>query len=331
MDENLFNVLAAQYAKAIEESRAILENDELNSGRAQELYKNYINVVGKAKPIQFFKSNFTSLSKKEFYDLFLEIMVKIFGYSHELLYDIRNFFNSIKLHKTNEIFDAACIEIETTRGKEYIVEAPSSLDTSSVVCLSHEFIHYYSFIHDLYNKEKQYYNEILSIFGEKVAITVLENETSVKDTEKIANKIENTRLESIFWHYYTRPAEIAYIKDLYKKISWVPTCLDPSHPKVKDDLEKTFPWLIDPMADKIFTAYNRLLADSYGIGYLFADNLLDIFMSDQKGINYIKSVFSHDKTLEQILHYFNINCANEQTYQNVNNKIKKINTKLNNF
>ena len=183
--------------------------------------------------------------------------------------NFNNFANQInprpqsKLSNDNEILSGINLTFrdEVTNKIECFVEVPSFNNTSSVVSLVHEFIHFHMAHKEIDLNKKYYYTEIFSILAEKIAANKVEELLKCQDMVK---KIENTRLNGIVWHYKDRFEEMTALQKIYNqaKKGFVPPSTS------IEEMEKECPWLKGGSIKESYNIYRDNLAYSYGFGYI---------------------------------------------------------------
>ena len=205
------NDLAKTFMSDVKNKRFIQKPNELNSNKSKRLYDSFIDLTINSKPKEYYQSDFTQLTKDEVIELFVFIVLNIFGNTEEINREMEHFFKRIQLSNDNEILSGVNLTFrdEITNKIECIVEVPSFNNTSSVVSLVHEFIHFHMAHKEIDYNKKFYYTEIFSILAEKIAANTIEKYLKSQDLVK---KIENTRLEGIVWHYKDKSEEMTALQ-----------------------------------------------------------------------------------------------------------------------
>ena len=199
------NELAKTFMDDVRNKRFIQKPTELNSNKSRRLYDSFVDLAISSKPKEYFQNDFTILTRNEIIELFVYTVLTIFGNTEKINKEMESFFERIQLSNDNEILSGINLTFrdEVTNKIECFVEVPSFNNTSSVVSLVHEFIHFHMSHKEIDLNKKYYYTEIFSILGEKIAANKVEELIKCQD---MVRKIENTRLNGI-----------VYAENLYKK------------------------------------------------------------------------------------------------------------------
>lgn len=311
--------MAQSYSKDIEKGKYIKDNIDIKSKRANNGYNSYIDKLIKFKPKEYFQDSFNSLTESEVIDISFSILLYIFKDEKLVAEVFSSFLDVLHISKDNSILSGGSFEITRNGITKRFVELPSINNTSSIVSLIHEFIHYFCGIYDIDTNRKFYYRELLSIYAEKVAIHFIEKQKLQSD---IKRKIEETRLEGIVWHYTIGLEDYNTAKKLYNKIKNAPD----SHHKQQylANLVRDMPFLVNKELDKKYVQYRKALSESYGIGYLYAENLFKIFLEQNEKNDKINGILTSKLKLQDVLDFYNINCENHLVYQPINQKLKKL-------
>ena len=232
---------------------------------------------------------------------------------------MENFFERIQLSNDNEILSGINLTFrdEVTNKIECFVEVPSFNNTSSVVSLVHEFIHFHMAHKEIDLNKKYYYTEIFSILAEKIAANKVEELLKCQD---MVRKIENTRLNGIVWHYKDRFEEMTALQKIYNqaKKGFVPPSTS------IEEMEKECPWLKGESTRESYNIYRDNLAYSYGFGYIYAENLYKKFIEDQEKTTYdINKVLNGKERIDSLLKNYNIG-INQQSITVAKQKVKSI-------
>ena len=298
------------------------KNVDLQDTLAKDLYQNYINTIIDVNPKEYFKSSFIKLSKKEIKNIVGEIIIYIFGNNEEIKNELNNFFNSIVENQSKSIFNSTCLVLKEDNHKIFKIDAPALNNISSIVTLCHEFTHYHLHIHDnAYVDKKHYYEEILSILVELITIHMLKE----KEISDIRNKIINTRLEIIAWHYSTHLEEIDKLIQTYIKVYKI-SQINPLALKDRQKLEQNCSWLKNEFNYKRYTEYDKSLRESYGLGFLYAYNLLVKILEDKNNLIKIRELLN-GHSISDLLEYYQISTSNFTTYEKVNTMVRQIRQK----
>ena len=313
------NDLAKTFMEDVKSKRMIQKPNELNSNKSRHLYDSFIDLTIKSEPKEYFQNDFTMLTRNEIIELFVYTVLTIFGNTEEINREMENFFERIQLSNDNEILSGINLTFrdEVTNKIECFVEVPSFNNTSSVVSLVHEFIHFHMAHKEIDLNKKYYYTEIFSILAEKIAANKVEELLKCQDMVK---KIENTRLNGIVWHYKDRFEEMTALQKIYNqaKKGFVPPSTS------IEEMEKECPWLKGGSIKESYNIYRDNLAYSYGFGYIYAENLYKKYIEDQEKTTYdINKVLNGDERIDSLLKNYNIG-INQQSITVAKQKVKSI-------
>ena len=82
---------------------------------------------------------------------------------------------------------------------------------------------------------------------------------------------------------------------------------------------------VTPQNREILKDYYYSQAESYGIGYLYADYLFKKFIDDPKALKkQITNLQNHEKSFQEILDYYDMNLKNYQLYNSVNETLQMV-------
>ena len=313
------NDLAKTFMEDVKSKRMIQKPNELNSNKSRHLYDSFIDLTIKSEPKEYFQNDFTMLTRNEIIELFVYTVLTIFGNTEEINREMENFFERIQLSNDNEILSGINLTFrdEVTNKIECFVEVPSFNNTSSVVSLVHEFIHFHMAHKEIDLNKKYYYTEIFSILAEKIAANKVEELLKCQDMVK---KIENTRLNGIVWHYKDRFEEMTALQKIYNKAKkgFVPPSTS------IEEMEKECPWLKGGSIKESYNIYRDNLAYSYGFGYIYAENLYKKYIEDQEKTTYdINKVLNGENKINSLLSNYNIG-INQQSITVAKQKVKSI-------
>lgn len=300
------------------------ENIDLNNPIAEGLYNHYIDNICSSNALEFFKNDFAPKETKEITDKTVQIICYIFGEDNFILNEIKNFFQSLIVTPTDLVMDGLCLKgnlKENTNTPYYAVKIPPLTDESVIICLVHEFIHYHCLNNNIDMNRKKYYEEILSIYGEKMALYLLEKESNTTD---LTRKIENIRLGTIKWHYIDHIAEIEQIKNFYQYLCKMNSIPHSGVEESKKEFENNYPWVKSKKGIETFELYDKIKRESYGIGYLYSENLFQKYLNDKKQLSKMQSVLKGNTYLQDLLNYYNIIADNKDIYIPVEQKIKRL-------
>lgn len=310
------------FGKQLKSGEIILaEESELKSSKSRQKYNKFINDIQTIKPHAYKKNEFGLIGQDSVLELTLEILITIFG---ESIYPkVIEFFQYLEINNSDEVLDGISITAQDkiTGEIHHIVEIPSLEYSSSPVAIAHEFTHFYLKSLNIDFNRKTYYEEILSIYAEKVAYYIIEKRIS---DSKIAQKIEETRLECINWHYNINLPiatdtinQYIILKNKKQKDAFDIQCLY--------HLESKLPLIKTAEGVSIIKGYFKNLADSYGIGYLYGESLFQKFLDSPQNIReQLNSIISREQSITNLLEYYGISTTNYQTYNEVNQRLSLI-------
>ena len=231
----------------------------------------------------------------------LTIIKQILGNDVIIEDTFKEFITLVNLNNSDEVLDGGVYKKGTLDSlNDYFVVLPSNTNISAIVCIVHEFIHYFLRRYNIEPK-KFYHGEILSILMEKISSEIVQK---MGIDQKMVHKIENVRIEALKYHYTEQ-------KEQLKKSNQI------SHLFPSSDFEYAKKMCND------YRSYYQLLAQSYGIGYLYAESLFCLYQENpQKIITDVGSIITGNKSLEDILCYYDINANNKDVYEKAKNKIR---------
>ena len=298
----------------------IPEPVEFKSNKAKKLYDSFIDLTVSSKPKIYHQNDFIKFSYEDITNIFLYTVYNILGQSKEVNEAIKEFFESIKISNDEEIFSGVNLNIvhkETGKIKR-IIEVPSINNTSSIVSLIHEFIHMYISKKNMSIQKKYYYNEILSIYAEKVATDIIEK--NIMEENNFTKKIENTRLEGISWHYKDRIDELELAQ---KSFNLTKNSSNPNK-NFLIELISSYPWLIDTNLKNAYLLYYSNLAYSYGFGYIYAEALFNKYLEDNnKTSSKVKDTLNGNIKMDELFNYYKIG-INQPTITTAKQKVKTV-------
>lgn len=308
--DDLFNkhelVYAYAYVHGLKKGFYSGEKSDLISGKAERKYGEYVNKVVNSKPYTYNKNSFKSCDENQIIKKAYEIIVSIFGKSEKIDEEFNYFCSLMQYNNNDEVLSGCCeMSLSAEDGKvlyPVAVDIPKLDNTSSVVSFLHEFMHFHVGINNLDYNKKYYYQEILPIFGEKIASSYMEC-----DDKGLTNKIENIRLDSISYHYSEEKEDYKNLAKFMK-------------------LNKTgfFDSIISMSDFENLGKYIDVLADSYGFGYLYAESLYQLYIRYLEARNRINDFLSNKCSLEDLLSSLKINAKNNQSYDYVDERIRSL-------
>ncbi len=292
-------------------------------------YDEYINKIIALKPKEYFIDSFPVVSNEyEFFSIALYLVEKIFG--EEYVKEFLDLINSrVFENKSESIFDGIALDVtaEDKTGKRFnlkAIEIPDFKHITSIIALLHEFTHYICDKRNFDYNKKMYYKEILSLYVEQRALEILASEFRLP---LLKQKVTETRLEGIVWHYDTYPKEIAeflkYIEALKKASKYNPLA------KAQLDYIATQErWIKSDETIKNAELYRINHAASYGIGYLYSKALFVRNIEDAKGTNAkVASTLRGDITLQGLLDYYDINANNNRVFEIMDEHLENVRSK----
>lgn len=310
-DVTLANTLFVAYSLACQTRSGIYipGNPDLMVPRAKDRYDSVIKYIDGKNPREYFISDFSSQKMEDNLEYVYYIACSILGESDELFEIFKDFVDNLCINDSKSILDGYCYKtIDPNKPSQYMIEIPSETSISSIACALHEFIHFYLLKHNI-AFPKAYYEEILSILFEKIAADFVEQDLKEKD---YIRKIESSRLDCIRYHNVNKKEELEAMRLFLQLVR--------QYSKNWQEHEQRM--LLD------YEAYHDKLAHSYGLGYIYAENLFLLYKNDKKTfIEVMKKIFSGEVTLQEALDDFNITTANKVVFDNAKIKIKEVTKK----
>lgn len=315
-------LFALGYLEELEKGIYIRENIDLKDKNVANKYNRYIQTIVKANPKEYFINEFKKIGIVDSQKLFVYIIYNIFNFDKSIEGEIKSFIQTLHFNNSNSIFNAVALSLynKETKKLEQHTEIPCLDSVTSAICMAHEFIHYHMEKNNISTDKKRYYEEILSIYAEKIACEILDSLGMDKD---LSLKVDSCRLESIHYHYKEKIDEMSSFKEMYwnaKKMMWV----DAEYTKFVEMVDEQFPIFKNERVGMAYRLYSDALAQSYGIGYLYAENLFKFHLESNNTDTKIKQVLCGDMPLSELLNYFNISANNDDIYRTVSTKIKTI-------
>ncbi len=296
---------------------------DLDDQNAKHQFDNYINSILKFNPQEYKASSFSVIPYQTFIKLIIYILRHIFV-NINIDNELKEFFSTISITYSDEILNGIVLTyLDENNHFQHLTKLPNIDTTGGIVTFIHEFIHFHLAKIDMDYNKKAFYREILSIYAEKVALHIL---ASLNVEPNIMRKIEETRLESIVWHYKVHPNEVNLTIQNYYQAK--------QHSQIRsfqeyiNKAEETIPWIKHPQTIEYAKQYKSNLAAGYGLGYLYAESLLQYYIANDIGAQArIGQVLKGELKLQSLLDYYNINAANEQLYDNVSLKLNALRPK----
>jgi hypothetical protein len=85
------------------------------------------------------------------------------------------------------------------------------------------------------------------------------------------------------------------------------------------------PILKNAKGESILRGYYKNLADSYGIGYLFAESLYQRHLDDFHIMGeQIRKLLDHEQSLQELLNYYGINTRETKVYNAVEHRLSEL-------
>lgn len=307
-DETLAKTIFVAYSLGCQTRSGIYVpgNPDLMVPRAKDRYDSVIRYIDSKNPREYTISEFGSQKMIDNYEFVYYIACSILGESEELFESFKEFISNIRINNSNSVLDGYCYQIiNPDKPSEYMIEIPSEESISSIACVLHEFIHFYLLKHQI-SFPKAYYEEILSILFEKIAADFVEKDLNEKDFTK---KIESSRLDCVRYHHVNNKEEMEAMRLFLQLIRQYSQNWQEQEEKMLAD----------------YKAYHDKLSHSYGLGYIYAENLFLLYKNDKNTfIEAMKKIFSGEVTLQEVLDDFNITTANKVIFDNAKIKIKGI-------
>jgi len=312
------------FRERIISGQIIPKNRDFPNKKSETKYNRYLDDIKKLQPKEHFISEFKNISQKDTIYLSAQIITLLFG--QKIIPLLPDFFKTIVSSKSNSILDGVCLTIEdlTTNKITNLTSVPSLNKTSTIITIVHEFIHYYFKLINIDFNKKMYYEEIFSIYAEKVACSFLEKN---KVENNLLKRVEETRLESIYWHYFVHKDEVEFMLAGYKKCR-ATISSNPASLFFCNIVEQSYPIIKTSDGEKILSQYFKNLRESYGIGNLFAESLFHYYEEDSSEfLSKLRALAERNISVEDILKYYSISTTNPQTYtiasENAFNLLKK--------
>lgn len=296
-------------------------NYDLQSSKARNKYNKYINDVIAVKAHEYEVTDFKRIGEKSVCGLTFEVIIALFG--EKAIPAVQEYFTRILPGEEKNVLDGVSLTFQNkiTGEIEDLIEVPDINVCSTVITLVHEFVHFYLKKYNIDFHKKRYYEEIFSIYGEKVACAIVEK---YQLDPKFTQKIEESRLEAITWHYKEQLPAAKGVISMYQAIKRKknPSLAEYMHML---SMEKDLPTIKEPNGTVILEQYYKNLADSYGIGYLYGESLFQRYQEDAASMyRQTQALISGQATIEDILKYYGISTQNYQTYENVEKRLVQV-------
>lgn len=320
--ENYEQAIMLTYSDQLRAGQIITpEQSDLQSSKAQRKYSKYLRDIACIKPTSYKRKDFRVIGQESVLELTLEILMTIFG--EDIYPNVIEFFQHLYVNGSDDALDGISLNAKNKLSGEIyrLVEIPGIEDSSSPVTIAHEFMHFYLKGLNIDIQKKLFYEEILSIYAEKVAYWIIEKNIS---EPKFAQKIEETRLECIDWHYSINLPAVEETISGYNSLK---------NKKQKnffdfqllDEMERKIPLIKTAEGISALRGFYNNKAASYGIGYLYGESIFQRFLDSPIAIReQLDKVIAKEQSVEGLLEYYGISARNYQTYNEVNQRLELI-------
>ena len=319
--EQYEQALIKEYSNDIEMGRTLLENKDLANGKARNKYNQYLASISKLNPQEYKITSFPILGIDRVLEIAGAIILTIYG--EQILPVLEEYLKVLKQSNTLSALDGISISMlhKETFEEIKIVEVPNLEYSSTITTIVHEFTHFLLRKYKVDFSKKSYYEEILSIYAEKIANIYIAKELGSQGL-KFHGQIEECRLEVINWHYNINLPLLEQNIALYNK-------LKQKRDKTLSDLralasmEQTLPQVRTTKGQSILKGYYKNMADSYGIGYLYGSSLVEKHLDDLYTMkDQIRKVIEGLLPFQEFLNYYGINARNYQVYDTVERQLE---------
>lgn len=299
-------LFAIDYCLRVKNGEFIPSPIELKNKSNLDRYNKFKEEVISINPIDYKIHEFSKLRQIDVIELFSTIVFMIFGDNEKIKLELTNFISSIQIRESiyNSPLDGTCNKaVNKDTGDVILYPSLPSLDnSSSIICMLHEFTHYHMQYNNISLENKKYYTEILSIYLEKIGLDFLEK---LEIEQGITRKIENVRLDCLKYHFKTKEIELSKLYRILRN----------NNPASKEILD----------AINIHRQYSNGLTDAYGFGYIYAENLLQMRLTDKNITdNKIIQVMNSEISIQELLDYFGISIKNKNTIECAKRKVRKM-------
>ncbi len=315
--------LLMSHAEDVKKGNLLKDNIDIAGGKAHNKYNQYIDSIKRLNAKEFKLSSFPIIGLNEVLNLSGSIIVHLFG--EEVIPIFKEFLEVLYPTNTDQALDGISVTAlnQITNETKKLVEVPDMRYSSTVITIVHEFTHFLLRHLNIDNSKKRYYDEILSIYAEKVASFFMMTELG-KEGILFFQRIEQTRLEGITWHYTVGVPEAENLVKEYLR------CKQTKNPTISllsytSSVEKELPIIKTAEGRSLLLSYYQNKADSYGMGYLYAEYLFQKFLENPElAKTQLKRVLEKEITLQQLLDFYKINARNYQVYETVNKKLELV-------
>ncbi len=315
--------LLMSHAEDVKNGKLLKDNIDISGGKARNKYNQYIESIKRLNAREFKISAFPMIGTNEVLNIAGSIILYIYG--PEVIPVYEDFLKVLHSTKTDQALNGISVVTlnQITNETKKLVEVPDMRYCSTAVTIVHEFTYFIFRKLNIDNSKKRYYDEILSIYAEKVANFLITIELG-KEGPLFSQRIEETRLEVIAWHYTVGVTEAEKLVREYAK------CKASKNPTISvlsyiSSVEKELPIVKTPEGRSLLLSYYQNKADSYGMGYLYAEYLFQKSLEDQKqATTQLKRLLNKEQTLQELLDFYNINARNYQVYDAVNQRLELV-------
>lgn len=296
-------------------------NYDLQSNKARSKYNKYIQDVIAIQAHEYEVTDFKKIGRNDVFYFTCKVIVILFG--EKAIPALYEFFARVFSSDVKSVLDGVSLTFQDkmTGAIEHIIQVPDINTCSTIVTLVHEFVHFYFKKYNIDFHKKRYYEEIFSIYGEKVACALIAKQ---QFDPRFVQKIEESRLEAISWHYQKQIPAAKEVLAMYQTLKKKRNLSFPEYMHVMS-MEQKLPILKNPKGPKVLEQYYQNLADSYGIGYLYGENLFQKYQEDAISIYHqTQALLSGETTINEILNYYGISTQNQETYENVEKRLLQV-------
>lgn len=295
-------LITYSFAREVETGLRTYHNSDLENNKDLEKYNRFIKFVTNRNTKNYLMPSFADEKEATVFEMAAVILYTVLGDNKRIMEEFSEFMNNIHVRDSQEVLNGYSYKMvnELNGNITYNVLVPSVNNLSSIVCLIHEFIHYH-FQKNNMEQKKFYYGEILSILFEKIAADLLEQ----WDLDKqMTHKIENVRIDTLKYHYTTQKEDIKTIKKYNSMLG----------PQYYEYANKMY---------NEFKSYYDLLSQSYGIGYLYAESLFNLYNENPEEFRRrINNILCDEISLQEVLDFYDINTGNKEVFEAAKAKIR---------
>lgn len=316
------NLLIKEWDESSKKGAIYPTTKDFKSQKIVKKFDSWINKVSDLNPQEYCISSMKTLDTEMVLTLSLKIIIDIFGETTDIQEEFLSFCKTIVNENLDSLLDGQHLTgYDTTNGNVVYEQTslPNLQYTSSVVAIVHEFAHYFCSKRKLDPTKKRYYWEIIPIYCEKYAVRLMSK--FLQDPEFL-KKLESTRINSVVWHQLIHPQEINKVIEGYRnlqKMTGMQARL------LKTATEEKIPWIKTSQGIQAMRGYKKCMADSYSLGYLYAAALHRMGSVDERNVkNNMQLFFKGEKSLEELLSYYNITTENYSIYDDSYQELKRI-------